>query len=157
MVGFMFNSDSTRVLLLHKQSPLWQRGRLNGVGGKMEPGETIGQAMVREFLEETGVATPRRIWMAFATLAVEGAGPTDGIVHFLAAFDDDAYRLARSVTEEPVVPVHCDQIFLRSTPEPGLHELQWLIPLARDSAARRYLGKRQVSLIRQRPLAPSGC
>jgi 8-oxo-dGTP pyrophosphatase MutT (NUDIX family) len=35
-------SASTRqieVLLIEKQKPAWQRGKLNGVGGKIEPGE----------------------------------------------------------------------------------------------------------------------
>jgi 8-oxo-dGTP diphosphatase len=38
--GFLFSLDRTRVLLIRKRRPAWQAGRLNGVGGKIEPGET---------------------------------------------------------------------------------------------------------------------
>ena len=51
VVGFMFSEE------ILKNKPDWQAGRLNGVGGKVEPNEYPDQAMVREFEEETGVRT----------------------------------------------------------------------------------------------------
>lgn len=53
VLGFLFSEDGSRVLLVWKNRPAWQNGKLNGVGGKIEPGETPLQAMKREFLEET--------------------------------------------------------------------------------------------------------
>lgn len=53
--GFLFSEDRSRVLLIRKRRPAWQAGKLNGVGGKIEPGETPLQAMRREFREEAGV------------------------------------------------------------------------------------------------------
>src|SRR5436309_3669493 len=53
--GFLFSPDRRRVLLIRKRRPAWQAGRLNGVGGKIEPGEGPGQAMRREFREEAGL------------------------------------------------------------------------------------------------------
>ena len=41
------------VLLERKQRPVWQAGKLNGVGGKAEPGERALDAMRRECKEET--------------------------------------------------------------------------------------------------------
>lgn len=54
VLGFMFNEDESKVLLIMKNRPAWQAGKLNGVGGKIEAGETPIQAMEREFAEETG-------------------------------------------------------------------------------------------------------
>jgi len=53
VVGFLFSEDQSRVLLVWKNRPAWQNGKLNGVGGKIEAGETPLQAMEREFKEET--------------------------------------------------------------------------------------------------------
>lgn len=47
VVGFMFSSDKTLVTLIRKNRPKWMNGKLNGVGGKIEIGETPLQAMVR--------------------------------------------------------------------------------------------------------------
>jgi 8-oxo-dGTP pyrophosphatase MutT (NUDIX family) len=42
------------LLLIHKQKPEWQKGRLNLVGGKIEEGEDPIAAAVRELKEEAG-------------------------------------------------------------------------------------------------------
>ena len=46
---------NTRVLLVRKDRPKWQKGRYNLVGGKIEKGETPIEAAVRELKEETGL------------------------------------------------------------------------------------------------------
>lgn len=53
VLGLLFSEDASRVLLVWKNRPAWQNGKLNGIGGKIEPGETPLQAMDREFVEET--------------------------------------------------------------------------------------------------------
>lgn len=55
VVGFMFSDNLKVVALIRKQKPEWQKGKLNGVGGKVEPGEDSMSAMRREFVEEAGV------------------------------------------------------------------------------------------------------
>lgn len=42
------------VLLILKDKPKWQQGRLNLPGGKVEEGETHSEAAAREVIEETG-------------------------------------------------------------------------------------------------------
>jgi 8-oxo-dGTP pyrophosphatase MutT (NUDIX family) len=54
VLGFVFNRNLGRVLLVLKNRPAWQANKLNGIGGKIEVGETPLQAMEREFREETG-------------------------------------------------------------------------------------------------------
>ncbi len=60
VVGFAFadheSSDRCRVLLVRKNRPEWQRGYLNGIGGKIEEDESPEAAMERECHEETGLA-----------------------------------------------------------------------------------------------------
>lgn len=53
--GFLFHRGA--VLLVEKKAPEWQAGLWNGVGGKVEKDETVQQAIVREFHEETGLET----------------------------------------------------------------------------------------------------
>jgi 8-oxo-dGTP diphosphatase len=47
------NSQEETLLVL-KDKPEWQKGRLNLPGGSVEPGETPEQAATRELKEETG-------------------------------------------------------------------------------------------------------
>lgn len=56
VLGFAFD-DLGRVALIRKNKPEWQRGLLNGIGGKVESTESIAIAMKREFYEEAGVRT----------------------------------------------------------------------------------------------------
>ena len=46
-------------IALEKEKPEWQKGRINLVGGKVEPGESPKDAALREFQEETGIAPHR--------------------------------------------------------------------------------------------------
>jgi 8-oxo-dGTP diphosphatase len=65
VVGFLFDNRGN-VLLIEKNSPAWQKGRLNGIGGKIESGETPLQAMTREFYEEAGARVTS--WRQFCTM-----------------------------------------------------------------------------------------
>lgn len=66
--GFMFDIERSRVALIRKVRPDWQAGKLNGIGGHIEAGESASEAMAREFFEETGYQTFGTDWKHFATL-----------------------------------------------------------------------------------------
>ena len=66
VLGFMFSPDFEEVVVIKKQRPWWQKGNFNGVGGKVEEGETPTEAMRREFREETGVEYHN--WIDYATI-----------------------------------------------------------------------------------------
>lgn len=53
VVGFAFDDKLLNVALIKKKKPEWQKGYLNGVGGKVKDGEGYHEAMTREFEEET--------------------------------------------------------------------------------------------------------
>jgi 8-oxo-dGTP diphosphatase len=56
LVGtLLFVVDGERVLLIDKKRG-HGAGRINGPGGKLEPGESLPECALRETLEETGIA-----------------------------------------------------------------------------------------------------
>jgi 8-oxo-dGTP diphosphatase len=68
VVGFIFSIDFSRVLLVKKLRPAWQAGLLNGIGGKVEPGEDPLHAMVRECKEESGLEISAWSWKPVAII-----------------------------------------------------------------------------------------
>lgn len=120
--GFLFSEDESKVALIVKQKPAWQAGRMNGIGGKLEVGETHFEAMSREFLEETGVSIFPEQWNKFAN--VEGK---DWVVFFMRAMSDKVYECRTMETEEIVV-VNVYEIGTLNV----IPNLKWLIPMALD-------------------------
>lgn len=53
-LGIIFSPSLEYVYLIRRDHPDSQKGKLNGVGGKVEPGETVGACMAREAVEECG-------------------------------------------------------------------------------------------------------
>jgi 8-oxo-dGTP diphosphatase len=118
--GFLFNDLAYSCVLVRKLKPKFQAGLLNGVGGKVELGESALEAMVREFTEETGVNTSLEIWDLFA----QGQN-SDLIVHFFSAVDQEAWFHARTVEAEEIIKQSINPL-----PTDCMSNLQWLIPLA---------------------------
>jgi 8-oxo-dGTP diphosphatase len=76
VVGLMIEGD--RVVLVRKNRPAKWAGRVTGPGGKVELGESLNQAMAREFQEEAGVATDPTDWTLVVSLRTK-----DFDLHFL--------------------------------------------------------------------------
>jgi len=51
VAGFLFDETLENVVLIRKNRPKWQAGKLNGVGGHVEARETSIETMHREFKE----------------------------------------------------------------------------------------------------------
>ena len=120
--GFLFRRDGDEVALIEKKNPEWQRGRLNGVGGKIEENETPHQAMQREFKEETGADVEE--WEMFATLNHSG--------HVIYFFVAHGHRHLRSITEEEVNWYFVEDLNEHPLTNKIIDNLRWLIPLALD-------------------------
>jgi 8-oxo-dGTP diphosphatase len=119
--GFLFSLDRQYVALINKERPDYQAGKINGIGGKVDVGETPHRAMVREFQEEAGVLIPE--WQRLAKIE-----RLDGTVHFFSAFSDDI-DLIQTMTDE-LVNLH---LVKEAVHYPNLMPyLRFLIPLALD-------------------------
>lgn len=69
-LGFIFSPDQSQVALLKKRSSdSYNPDCWNGVGGKIEEGETSLQAMRRETMEETSLDIPEANWTPFGGLS----------------------------------------------------------------------------------------
>jgi mutator protein MutT len=66
---------------LAKKKRGFAEGKWNGMGGKVEDGETIDEAMVREVNEEVGVVVRNFAKMAELTFSFNDKGEWDQIVH----------------------------------------------------------------------------
>jgi 8-oxo-dGTP diphosphatase len=114
-VGFLFDGDY--VWLIRKTKPEWQSGKLNGVGGKVEIGETPLQTMTREWKEEAGQAVAD--WEQFASLHGNW-----GAVHFFKSFNGNVTPM--SMTDEKLERVDIRRLAV----ERVIPNLRWLIPMA---------------------------
>lgn len=118
VAAFLFSENRRSVALIRKNKPEWQAGKFNGIGGKVEPGETPIEAMEREFLEEAGLHVTG--WKHKVTLHKEG----EFDVHFYYAFDDRVFSVR--TMEKEVVDV-IDVAYLPMVKH--VPNLSWLIPL----------------------------
>lgn len=118
VAGFLFENE--KVALVVKNHPAWQKGKMNGIGGHIEEGETPEQAMSREFVEETG--HPDLIaWNQFAVLSGEHFA-----VHFFYGYGD--LSKVQTVTDEKIVVVPADRVNEAN----AIPNLTWLIPMAKS-------------------------
>ena len=75
-VCFLFTDNGEKVLLQKKDKTQYA-GRLNGVGGKIEPGETPLEGARREIMEETGASIQDLIWLGTLIFPKDCALPAD--------------------------------------------------------------------------------
>jgi 8-oxo-dGTP diphosphatase len=127
VLGFSFSEDHEHVLLIKKDHPEWQKGKFNGVGGKLneqDEYENAYEAMVREFSEETGLQTTPQDWEIFCTMKGE-----DWFVYCLHSYSDDIHNAKQLESEEPIV-VPVKEISQLATSDGCIPNLAWLIPMA---------------------------
>jgi 8-oxo-dGTP diphosphatase len=113
VVGFLINNGNVALIL--KTHPLWQKGKLNGIGGRIKRSEYPYQAMIREFYEEAGITITA--WYEFCLLKGNGYK-----VHCFSAKKDVAIM---TQTDEIV-----DWYPMNNLPSNIIPNLTWLIPMA---------------------------
>lgn len=133
-LGFMFSEDSSKVLLILKDRPEWQRDKLNGIGGKAEPKDELNLKVtqIREFKEKTGIGSSTEDWELFCiingTETESKTGTEIGSQYRIwcyKAFSDNIYNAKRMETEQPEI-IHVNNINKAHV----LPNVNWLIPMA---------------------------
>lgn len=128
VIGFAFWRD--QVLLLHKKKgPAYVVGRLNGVGGKIEEGEETIHAMVREFMEETGVETWPSAWEHVTTINGEDY-ELRVLVNFLPDYTDFFSISNPESSGETLEWLPIDNLRTANV----VPNIRWLIPLCLDQS-----------------------
>jgi 8-oxo-dGTP diphosphatase len=122
VAGFAICRERNAVALIRKARPAWQAGKLNAVGGKIEPVETPAEAMRREFEEETTAEISD--WREFCCLHFRG-----GRVHFFSAFVSGNVLAALLGSEEEPIEVHSIDDLATL---PVIPNVRWLLPMAMD-------------------------
>jgi 8-oxo-dGTP diphosphatase len=122
--GFAFDLAQNNVLLINKNKPDWQKGHLNGVGGKVEDGEEFPDAMAREFQEEAGIWVPPTRWHNTAIIYK----PNDYTCYFYRCFlTYEESSQVMSMTDEALQWVPKTKLPLNV-----IYNLNWLIPMSLD-------------------------
>lgn len=119
--GLCFDANYANIVLIRKNRPEWQKGKYNGIGGKVEDNEWPIKAMRREFYEETGLTVDD--WIPLCELSKD-----DYIVHMYYSTVHYAHT-AISKTDEIVVYQSVERLLAY---EKGMfiEGLEWMIPLA---------------------------
>lgn len=141
VLGFAFAHDPLgmlQVALIRKSHPDWQAGRLNGLGGKRQPGESPQAAMAREFLEEAGVEVPPARWRLRGIMEGDGFDNVPWTCDVLRAdctWDElraaNGHETLHDAGPEVVRIVEAARLHAVS----ALMNLRWLIPVLRDPDA----------------------
>ncbi len=131
VLGFIFDATAEQVLLIEKQRPAWQAGKLNGIGGKIEGKEKPVAAMIREAFEECHLFSRVGDWLPVATLR----HPEWHIEVFTTAHTQNPHML-QTKTDEFVTWVD-----IKKLPSNIIPNLSWLVPLSKDVLQNREVKK----------------
>lgn len=122
VLGFLFNPAGTSVWLVHKQKHALpgQLHKFNGLGGKVESGETAGQAMRRECKEEAGLEIDSWFWFC-----VMHGSERDGewVVECFVGYTD---QIPHPMGDEDP----CFSFDVNDLPLACLPTVRWLVPMA---------------------------
>lgn len=121
-LGFIFTPDFLSVLLIHKVNPPWQQGKINGIGGKTEEGESSRACIKREVREETALNILKNSFELVGRIN-ENGGQIDVFSTVYKGEKVDAKRNDKEDVE------WCE---VNNLPQNVISNLRWLIPLAID-------------------------
>ena len=132
VLGFAFTPSIGSVLLIEKQhGPSFNIGKWNGIGGKIEPGESARGAMAREFKEECGIHTESEHWYCFhieAHRARREQTLNPRIYCLTTVLSINQFESFWSATDEMVKPFLVDDMGLRHG---GVYNLAYLLEMAK--------------------------
>ncbi len=90
-------TDGSKILLLRKNNPDWQKGLYNGVGGKVNLDETPLEAIIRECQKEVGLEISN--WNQIETIPLQSGVD---LTYFFAVIEEEELKKAQSLQDERV-------------------------------------------------------
>lgn len=120
--GFLFDMQMQQLVMIKKiKGPKHNIGKWTVPGGKIEEGEDMHDAIIREFKEETGLDVPA--WKFFCGLS----GPDWDVYFHLAQAHDDYVLKAKTMEEEQI------QVFnMNYLPEKIASNIPWMFSILAD-------------------------
>lgn len=135
-VGFIFNKDLGKVLLVHKTHPPFLANKHNGIGGKIEEGESVIEGFLREVKEEADLSLDvgciRHIGFFVASL---------GKIHIVAAQYNGIEADAKTMTDEQIIWHSLDGL-----PTSLMDNVSWFIPLCKEELQYNRIDSMAVTL-----------
>ena len=119
------------VFLIRKNRPKRQEGKLNGIGGHKEIGETFDQCCTREVREEAGIDLTSR-YKHFTTMKFD-----DAVVQaYYAILSDEEREQVHTCTDEVIQWIPLDAVYtLRNQ---MLDNIPWMVFAAVNHAQSAY-------------------
>lgn len=124
VLGFCFNRNLSKVVLILKTRPEWQAGRLNGIGGHIEAGETPGMTMYREYREEADWNS-HLSWTPYGKLH-----GNEWEVYLFWTISDKLPRVPKPTSEGVVATYKVSEVLGSPKGTVPLPNLRYLIPMA---------------------------
>jgi len=131
VVGLLYDDYCEHVLMIRKNKPEWQKGKLNGIGGKIKEGETPLQAMVREFHEETGEFLNASKWEHCIEYKCTFNEVDPYTVHFFASLCYNHIWMSslKCPEEESLEIVEVNNMYNENV----IENLRWIVPMLADT------------------------
>lgn len=120
-LGFVFSEDLIDVLLIKKSRPEYQKGKFNGLGGKLNDNEVPLDGMIREFKEESGVDFNG--FRKFGTIKGD-----EFTIHLFTGVTNDIYLHKKKTDEGNLWEVEVNRLDRYKI----MPNLAWLVPLAKE-------------------------
>lgn len=121
-LGFVFNKNLDHVLLMHKNRPDWQAGKINGLGGKLEEGEDGVSCIQREVKEESGLDIEKDNWVYAGVLYSESFH-----MEVLCSTHEGNMEDAKTLEDEEI-----EWFQIESLPKNTIDNLYWLVHITLD-------------------------
>jgi len=137
VLGFLCDLSTGEVLLIEKKrGPQYVVGRWNGLGGKVNEGEELQDAMSRKFLEEAGVVTSSREWEPRGLLQVcqESDGKPICDIHVFRCVSSEIMNTVKTTLRERGNPADetIRPIPLAAMPSNVVPNVPWLLAASLD-------------------------
>ena len=97
VLGIAYSAHKNKVLLMKKNRPNWQKGLLNGIGGKIEINETPEHAITRECYEECGLYLD---WNGRGKMFGRNNDGSEFLCYIFYAYDDSIFDFIQKEDEE---------------------------------------------------------